>query len=175
MPVGCSIGADSRGARLLVIHLYTPFPQPAVSAAILAASLEPVAASHGTTRVLIRCIFFAARSSFYHRFRFRFPVFFSNPTVSRWQICRNRKTDGKLMALYRTSLMVNFVYDNLDRNFARKRNICCNLKSLYHASFRVNITCNLIFCDFFSTQLERINFEYHERTGCFCYIYITML
>lgn len=110
--------ADSRGARLLVIHLYTPFPQLAIYIRhnSSSSSLEP-ALSHERVPIRVAFSLRRARSSFYHRFRFRFPAY-SPLTTSRWQICRNREIDGELMAGYRTSLIVHSVYDNLDRKFA---------------------------------------------------------
>lgn len=135
-PAGCSV-------RLIrAVHVYSSYiciprfrSQRYISAAILAAL-----ASTGSIPIRVAFSLRRARSSFYHRFRFRFPAY-SPLTTSRWQICRNRKTDGELMAGYRTSLIVHSVYDNLDRKFAWK-NVCCNLKSLYHVSSRVYVTCN---------------------------------
>lgn len=158
--------ADSRGARLLVIHLYTAFPQPAVYIRRNSSSFPRLAAPRGPAAIPIRCIFFTARSSFYHRFRFRFPVFFPDyialadlsKSENRWRI------DGGVSHGYP---IVHPAYDNLDGKFARG-NVCCNLKSLYHAfsSSRVYVTCNLIFY-FILTRSDRVNSERYKRVRPF--------
>lgn len=129
-----------------------------ISAAIPAASLDWL--HHALP---IRCIFFTARSSFYHRFRFRFPVFFPRLLHRAGRSVEIGKTDGGLMAVYRTGLIVHS-YDNLDGKFARK-NVCCNLKSLYH---RVSSSSRHVQFNFYFilTQSDRVNLEYYKCARC---------
>lgn len=124
--------ADSRGARLLVIHLYTAFPQPAVYIRRNSSSFPRPAAS--------RYVAFSLRRGHHSIIAFASAFLYSSPTTSRWQICRNPENrwriDGGISHGYP---IVHSVYDNLDGKFAWK-NVCCDLKSLYHASSRVYVT-----------------------------------